>query len=42
MKPIPKWLSTGLIVGIVGGQDYVQKAYDKLKSFDVKISGVWM
>lgn len=42
MKRIPTWLSDGLIVGIVGGQDYVTQSYKKLKSFDVKIAGVWM
>jgi len=42
MRPVPRWLSEGIVVGIVGGQDYVQSVYKRLKTFGVKMSGVWM
>lgn len=35
MKPLPEWLSKGMVVGIVGGQEHVQNVYEKLKSFDI-------
>lgn len=42
MKPLPDWLSDGMVVGIVGGQSEVEQTYTRLKSFGIKMSGIWM
>jgi len=42
MKPLPEWLSKGCIVGIVGGQKFVDEKYAFMKSLGLPMVGLWM
>jgi sulfoquinovosidase len=42
MEPLPEWILEGCIIGIVGGQDYVDEKYAYMKSFDLPMNGIWM
>lgn len=42
MKPLPDWVSKGALIGIVGGQDFVQEKYDMMKSLGLPMAGIWM
>jgi len=42
MKPLPKWVQQGSIIGIVNGQDYVDEKYKKMKDLGLPMVGIWM
>jgi len=42
MKPLPTWIQKGVIVGIVGGQDYVEEKYKLMKDQGLPMVGLWM
>jgi hypothetical protein len=31
MEPLPSWIQQGVVVGIVGGQDFVEEKYKLMK-----------
>jgi alpha-glucosidase len=42
MRPLPAWVQQGAIIGIVNGQDYVEKQYQKMKDLGLPMVGIWM
>lgn len=42
MRAAPKWVSQGMVVGIVGGQEKVEATVKTIREAGVKLSGVWM
>jgi sulfoquinovosidase len=42
MKPLPEWSQKGAIVGIVGGQQFVEDKYKLMKSLGLPMVGIWM
>jgi hypothetical protein len=42
MTPLPEWILDGCIIGIVGGQDYVDEKYAYMKSLELPMNGIWM
>jgi alpha-glucosidase len=42
MQPLPRWIQNGAIVGIEGGQQYVDGKYSMLRDIGVPMVGVWM
>lgn len=42
MPELPAWVHQGAILGVVGGQTFVDKTYSMMKSAGVKLSGIWM
>lgn len=39
---IPEWIQNGVVLGLQGGQESVQKNYEMLKKNGVPIVAVWM
>jgi hypothetical protein len=35
MRPVPAWLQNGLVLGVNGGQNYVESVYNILKTAGV-------
>ena len=42
MKALPKWVLEGAVVGIVGGQDFVDEKYEMMKELELPMVGIWM
>jgi len=42
MDPLPSWVLQGGILGIVGGQDFVDEKYALMKENDTPLVGIWM
>jgi len=42
MKPLPRWIFDGAIVGMEGGQEFVDKTYKFLKERQIPMVGIWM
>lgn len=42
MEALPSWALDGAIVGIVGGQDFVDEKYALMKSLELPMCGIWM
>ena len=42
MEPLPEWVMQGAVVGIVGGQDFVDEKYKKMKDNGLPLVGIWM
>mmetsp|Transcript_17146 Transcript_17146/g.23120 ORF Transcript_17146/g.23120 Transcript_17146/m.23120 type:complete len:236 (+) Transcript_17146:900-1607(+) len=42
MRPLPEWALKGAIIGIVGGQEFVDEKYALMKSHDLPMAGIWM
>ena len=42
MRSLPAWVMEGAIVGIVGGQDFINQKYALMKSEEVPLVGIWM
>lgn len=42
MKVLPKWVGEGAIVGIEGGQSYVENVTNVLLEHQVPMAGVWL
>eukprot|EP00347_Sterkiella_histriomuscorum_P004531 403360108 len=42
MRMIPEWIQQGVVLGLQGGQDIVEKNYNTLKRNGVPIVAVWM
>lgn len=42
MEALPSWSLDGAIVGIVGGQDFVDQKYSFMKSCGLPMVGIWM
>lgn len=42
MEPLPYWALQGAVVGMVGGQDFIDQKYALLKEHGVPLAGIWM
>lgn len=42
MDALPEWVMQGAIVGVVGGQDFVDDKYQKMKDLGLPMVGIWM
>ena len=42
MEALPKWVLEGAVVGIVGGQDFVDEKYEMMKELELPMVGIWM
>ena len=42
MEALPKWVLQGAVVGIVGGQDFVDEKYEMMKELELPMVGIWM
>ena len=42
MAPLPEWALNGAVVGIVGGQDFVDEKYAMMKKLELPMVGIWM
>lgn len=42
MEPLPSWIQQGVVVGIVGGQDFVEEKYKLMKDQGLPMVGIWM
>ena len=42
MRPLPEWVLKGAVVGIVGGQEFVDQKYALMKSLGLPMVGIWM
>ena len=42
MEALPSWIMQGAIVGIVGGQDFIDEKYALMKSQGLPLVGLWM
>jgi len=42
MRPLPEWALKGAIVGIVGGQEFVDEKYAMMKAGGLPMCGIWM
>ena len=42
MRPLPEWALQGAIVGIVGGQEFVDEKYALMKENELPMAGIWM
>lgn len=42
MKPLPDWVVEGIIAGIQGGSDKVQKILERLKRHQTPLAAVWL
>ena len=42
MDALPEWVMQGAIVGVVGGQDFVDEKYQKMKDLGLPMVGIWM
>jgi alpha-glucosidase len=42
MRPLPEWALKGAVVGIVGGQDFVNEKYAMMKKLELPLVGIWM
>lgn len=42
MRPLPEWALKGAIVGIVGGQEFVDEKYALMKDNKLPMAGIWM
>lgn len=42
MKPLPKWIQNGAVIGIQGGTEKLKEVITRLDLNDVPISGFWI
>lgn len=42
MRPLPEWALQGAVVGIVGGQEFVDEKYSMMKQLELPMVGIWM
>ena len=42
MAPLPEWALKGAVVGIVGGQDFVDGKYAMMRKLELPMVGIWM
>lgn len=42
MKALPEWILDGAVVGIQGGQDFINSTYIQMKGAGLKMSALWM
>ena len=42
MAPLPEWSLNGAVVGIVGGQEFVDEKYAMMKKLELPMVGIWM
>jgi len=42
MEALPEWVLKGAVVGMVGGQDFINQKYALLKQHEVPLAGIWM
>lgn len=42
MTALPEWVTKGAVVGIVGGQDFVDEKYAAMKNLGLPMVGIWM
>ncbi len=42
MRPLPGWMTGGVIVGMQGGTERVREVYDQLQAYDVPIAAFWL
>lgn len=39
---LPRWITSGAVVGMQGGTDAVRRVWDQLKDYDVPVSAFWL
>ncbi|XP_066306099.1 uncharacterized protein [Miscanthus floridulus] len=39
---LPRWITSGAVVGMQGGTDTVRRVWDQLKDYDVPVSAFWL
>ena len=42
MRPLPDWVLQGCVIGIEGGQDFVDEKYANMKALGLPMVGIWM
>lgn len=42
MKALPEWILNGAIVGLQGGQNFINQTYNQLKSAGLPMAAIWM
>ena len=42
MAPLPEWVTKGCIIGIEGGQEFVEEHYQRMKELELPMVGIWM
>ena len=42
MKALPEWILDGAVVGLQGGQDFINSTYIQMKDAGLKMSALWM
>lgn len=41
MRPLPKWIQQGAILGLMGGESSVKEKIKRIENFGTKIVGIW-
>ncbi len=42
MRPLPSWIHSGLLAGLVGGAQSVERKVNRFKSMGIPLAGVWI
>ena len=42
MEALPKWALQGAVVGLVGGQEFIDEKYAMMKDLELPMVGIWM